>query len=788
MRRGYNYQPQMVDPGLINFGAVQMFNPEDTARLAQVGQNMQQRWDASQAGIAKYLEDVGAAKMRDVDAQIALDKLNQNLEDVYSTVNKDYQGDYGRAYNEVIKNLSKSRGIMHQAQKAYEEEQKYAPLITKLAAEKKLLFAPNAKGEVVDPRTQSVFDETGQYRGGLDYSNIRERSDYDKTIEDAIVRGIDKTSDDTGLGRRLNGYFEQIKTKGLAALGSTPNEINKKVRELAEQYAPIFEAQTTYGIDPDKPMESSTDFIEKTIHRLASSDKDINYREDILGREAREAGRKSKNVPFNFRATYEEPVTINPETEAEVKEIENATTISKTIQNTTRKKNILGKLQVGNTSAVISDAEEKSFNNNPITSALREKWRTGNATLAEGVALFGTNLAEFKKTLDTDIPNSVAKGIKNLVTDRTEKLKLYETVGNILGASYIDSKGKIKIADEPVKGSDAYIKRSNYLELLADNADEYNIVKDKNGFYTFKYPERSGFGAITEDKQRAVRTKANNAIVKILQKGDEGLAAETSENIIKLQTYLDKNPFIVKVAQDIVTENPNIGDMDAMTMAMEVMENTKKSNVGTYSYSMDLNSSSSDRATNNFENNYFTSKLKENVLSTAVNPDDVKKIIVDKKGRTASEETTFEDLKTSVNAGIIGSRLNMNNLTISILTNDANKYNIPINKVLPAGVARKTEEAQKFLKQGAKLEFAKKEKDGVKEHTPTINIAGVTFKQDLRVSKDANGKLKYVPKIQMYFNGEWVDDDKVPGYEGSSAFNQMLSEYVFSSLIPITQE
>ena len=130
----------------------------------------------------------------------------------------------------------------------------------------------------------------------------------------------------------------------------------------------------------------------------------------------------------------------------------------------------------------------------------------------------------------------------------------------------------------------------------------------------------------------------------------------------------------------------------------------------------------------------------------------------------------------------------MNNLTISILTNDANKYNIPINKVLPSGVARKTEEAQKFLKQGARLEFAKKEGETVKEYTPAINIAGVSFRQDLSLTEDTNGKLKYAPKIQMYFNGEWVDDDKVPGYEGSSAFNQILSEYVFSSLIPITQE
>ena len=148
------------------------------------------------------------------------------------------------------------------------------------------IFCMTAADDNVDPRELETMFSIGEKDYGL----------TKQEIEEAIVKGIDKTSDDTGLGRRLNGYFEQIKTKGLAALGNTPDEINKKVRELAEQYTPIFEAQTTYGIDPDKPMASSTDFIEKTIHRLADSDKDINYREDILGREAREAGRKPKKI------------------------------------------------------------------------------------------------------------------------------------------------------------------------------------------------------------------------------------------------------------------------------------------------------------------------------------------------------------------------------------------------------------------------------------------------------------------------------------------------------------
>ena len=280
-RYPYRQQPQMVDTGDVPY--VSYISEQAEPLKMQAAANAQQRYDLAQTLIAKYLEENAAAKFRDVDYNTAMAKLNQDLENIKATVKDKYDNQYGNAIGEITKGLSKARQTYHLAQKAYEEEQKYAPLITKLAAEKKLIFAPDEKGNIVDPRTRSVFDETGQYRGGLDYSNIRERSDYDKTIEEAIVKGIDKTSDDTGLGRRLNGYFEQIKTKGLAALGNKPDEINKKVRELAEQYTPIFEAQTTYGIDPDKPMASSTDFIEKTIHRLAGSDRDVNYREDVRG-------------------------------------------------------------------------------------------------------------------------------------------------------------------------------------------------------------------------------------------------------------------------------------------------------------------------------------------------------------------------------------------------------------------------------------------------------------------------------------------------------------------------
>ncbi len=432
-RYPYRQQPQMVDTGDVPY--ISYTSEQAEPLMMQAAANAQQRYDLAQTAIAKYLEENAAAKFRDADYNTAMAKLNQDLENIKTTVKDRYDGQYWQAYPEILKGLSKARQTYHLAQKAYEEEQKYAPLITKLAAEKKLIFAPNAKGEVIDPRTQSVFDETGQYRGGLDYSNIRERSDYDKTIEEAIVKGIDKTSDDTGLGRRLNGYFEQIKTKGLAALGNTPDEINKKVRELAEQYTPIFEAQTTYGIDPNKPMESSTDFIEKTIHRLAGSDRDVNYREDVRGNYLWKKGLQEKNNPELkiFGEDFRTRIEKNPFVEevGSYKQALNPSTWDNFIGTFTGNKELVkfkgGVNNIDDAISILKDTIEKGKNNmdkrdlNRIKTQLnkyesiKDDLDAASETLKSRLAYqtYGDDYynlpAETKKLIDSKIPSGTAE-------------------------------------------------------------------------------------------------------------------------------------------------------------------------------------------------------------------------------------------------------------------------------------------------------------------------------------------------------------------------------------------
>jgi len=272
-RYPYRQQPQMVDTGDVPY--VSYISEQAEPLMMQAAANAQQRYDLAQTVIAKYLEENAAAKFRDADYNIAMAKLNQDLEDIKTKVKDRYDGQYWQAYPEIVKRLSKARQTYHLAQKAYEEEQKYAPMYAKLQAEGKLLFPEG------DPRTRSVFNQEGQYVGGVDFSKFRERSDYDKIIEDAVVRGIDKTAIESGLvNSKTAGYLLQLQRSGLAALGNTEQEIDNKIDKIAEEYAPIFEAQTTYSIDPDRPKISSKEYIKDAIYRLASSKTGRQYMAD----------------------------------------------------------------------------------------------------------------------------------------------------------------------------------------------------------------------------------------------------------------------------------------------------------------------------------------------------------------------------------------------------------------------------------------------------------------------------------------------------------------------------
>lgn len=226
-RRRYNdyYQPEVVDPGAINFGSIQMYNPEDVYRMAQVGQGMQQRWDMSQGVIAKQLEDIGAANINPRYKADVINKLEGDIENIYKDVNTTYQGDFGRALSDITKSIGKSRALLHSATQATAEESKQRDIYNQMAAAGKapVIYKRDAKGNPTP--TVMTFDEyhgidkqpsfvEGRFNAPT-FNTLRSAGEYEPYIE-RMVGHLMKQSSEQGLSKdpKYNAFLRQVKTIG----------------------------------------------------------------------------------------------------------------------------------------------------------------------------------------------------------------------------------------------------------------------------------------------------------------------------------------------------------------------------------------------------------------------------------------------------------------------------------------------------------------------------------------------------------------------------------------------
>lgn len=222
-RRRYNnyYEPQVVNPGVIDFGQIQMYNPEDTARLAQVGQGMQQRWDASQSVIAKQLEDIGAANINPRYKADVVSKLEGDIENIYKDVNTIYQGDFGRAFNDVLKSVSKSKSLLYSATQTTAEEAKQRDIYNQMAAAGKapVIYKRDELGRPT-PKVMTfeeyhgIDNQDGRFIPPT-FNTLRSAGEYEPYIE-RMVGHLMKQSTEEGLSRdpKHTAFLRQVKTIG----------------------------------------------------------------------------------------------------------------------------------------------------------------------------------------------------------------------------------------------------------------------------------------------------------------------------------------------------------------------------------------------------------------------------------------------------------------------------------------------------------------------------------------------------------------------------------------------
>jgi hypothetical protein len=335
MRRGYNYQPQMVDPGLINFEAVQIFNPEDTARLAQVGQNMQQRWDASQSVIAKQLEDIGAANINPRYKADVIGKLEGDIENIYKDVNTTYQGDFGRAYTDILKSIGKSRSLLHSATQATAEESKQRDIYNQMAAAGKapVTYVRDELGRPT-PKVMSFEEYHGINKQpsfvegkfvGPSFSTLRSAGEYEPYIE-RMVGHLMKQSTEEGLSRdpKYAAFLRQVKTIGQdpVALRKLFDTDQPEAQAMVEDFVRNNPTVTQEFVDESGrlDMNLAKDFLADALVSRVKKSTDYQYMQDPYAIESlkrkREEGQK-KNILS--QASVSADIVKNPFLEEENK-------------------------------------------------------------------------------------------------------------------------------------------------------------------------------------------------------------------------------------------------------------------------------------------------------------------------------------------------------------------------------------------------------------------------------------------------------------------------------------
>jgi hypothetical protein len=233
-RRQVYEQPQYVDPGMVNIPNIQMFSPE-IGNMAMQGLNKsQERYDAAQGTIAKYLEDMGSVPVRDADKANVYGKLQSDLDNIHAQV-KGGGGDYGAYLPEIIKSLSKARGTMHLASQDYAKEQEARKIYQAQLAQGKAprTMVRGEDGKVVErPMTfdefthglgddRSGFTKEGQYKG-FSVDAIRGRGEHDKwsmeNVSKPIMQQIEERNPEImrQLGPAFEGMYRSVTTGGMS--------------------------------------------------------------------------------------------------------------------------------------------------------------------------------------------------------------------------------------------------------------------------------------------------------------------------------------------------------------------------------------------------------------------------------------------------------------------------------------------------------------------------------------------------------------------------------------------
>ena len=724
-------RPEAIDPGFVDVTPLKLFSPEVAGMDAQNLGQSQQRYDNSQTAIAKYIEDIGATPMREVDRENIYNKLQGDLDNIHKQVGKG-GGDYGDYLPEIVKSLSKARGTLHLASQDYEKEsalrKQYDAQVVSGQHPQKFINI-NDKPVAVNMTFEEfaggkAFNNEGQYQG-YNPTSIRGRGDHAKWTMENISNPIMKGISEGKLGNAGYGYLQSIMTGGMS---------DDQVEDLfntehGKDYVNSFLTNSTFASEEFKNDDGSInvplakEYLKDLVKVQTSEILKKTYMQNPDEIEKIKKRNEQPEAPYIPPATFTSQGLVDEISQKAVKEAEEIkTTLGK--EEAVRKKiNIIK----DNNLSVFEEIPTPEWENpvKPEFPELEARWKAGKASYADAASLGAKRMAQAAIYVAGLVERS-ANWVANTSEAGEQKRNLRKTIYSDFGQLH---DGKYTTPSPETMDKD---KMSKYLELLWDKKDEYNLIRGEDGLIKIDDAKPSGTQRGSDAEVNSRYTKAAYNVSKILNEGLDNMGKDAKKAYDKIQEYRAKNPIIDILAGRFAEESKN----DPFTMynkAIDQMINTKKDQELYFSKTTPL--SKIDASGDNIvKNNIKTRIIQMNPAGVGL------KFNTDDGLQTIDTKTAGDINEAVVENKLLSTQLDINNFNILLTTDAGTNYKVDIMPLLPNKAKPVVQGIREFIKKGTELDFFQRDEQGnvIKGEDnqpiyeePTLEVLGMVFKYEL---------------------------------------------------------
>lgn len=787
-RRGYGrgpmyYPPQQVDPSIVSFGQVQLYDPEHYDRIGAAIKDSQARYDASQAAIAQHISDMGSADIEERHRNEYMAQMHEGLEKLYSGIMKDYDGDVGRASARIIQNLSSDRGLMSQLVQDTAREREAFKEYQQLKIAGKAPRIIDMEGNVREKSFEEYhnlghFDSSGNFIRGQ-FTPLRGSADVSTYVSNNITKALNEHLQQGGLskykGEGIEGMLEHITRKGYTQgqlseyfsknLGNGITQLDQITDQLLKDVPGFIEEFE--DMSAEERHEAAKKYVEPIIRNQVHSQYQRGFLQDPSF--DKKGGDK---IPPPIRIPNFE---INSEANSNAKKILRRS--DKAIQAADKAETsaITNKVVMEAVQPEAVEASKEAWSNagTEYRDEMRSIREQGDITVGQRVGLFFSGLYRAYDWSMSMEEQEGAKIVTKAITDRENDKKITNEVAKLIGGTYDVVEGTKTFrrafdVDENSLTPEQFDKRQAYLRIAYGNTeklDDWGLTEDGDGNIIIDFENSSklkGYKFNKEGRKRELLTEIGNYIRTTAVNSASNLEKAKNNEYKNISKLAEDNPIIPYLTSLMVESGLDFDE--AKNKSLQVFKNTKLNESIRFDktkpivYTGEENSASLEKG---MRTKFLVNSSRNRVGS-------VKEIKYKDSGEKIVKDKSFNDTIAKIKeSDIEGTFFDLNDFTITIVgkrKEDSFEYNLPLENALPDGIREEFVRMKAFIDNGRNMRYingsidTKNNKYDVEYEEPLFISPDGTeaFRYSLRI----NDKNEYESVLQRYDHtiGDFVED------------------------------